>query len=360
MKKETEENSTQHPIAKKLINWYSEHGRDLPWRKSSNSYHIWISEVILQQTRIAQGIDYYHRFIKHFPDVSSLAAASEEEVLKIWQGLGYYSRARNLHQAAHQIVSQHNGQIPTSHTELLSLKGIGEYTAAAISSIAFSQPHAVVDGNVYRVLTRLFAIELAIDTSSGKKMIAEIAYTLLPKENPGRYNQAIMDFGAMICTPTQPKCDECVLQDMCLAYEAGKVSYFPIKARKTKVRNRYFHYLHILHGNYTYLQKREQKDIWRNLYEFPLIETDQPADLTYLQATKEFRDLFSSVTDILITPTKRMQHQLTHQLIHTQFYQINVSSSSSFTPPLKFISTIHTDIHSYPISRLIQKYLETI
>lgn len=359
---ETKKELSREPslITSRLQKWYNAHKRELPWRETNDPYRIWISEVILQQTRIAQGIGFYHRFMQRFPDVRTLAAAREEEVLKLWQGLGYYSRARNLHQAAVQIVNRHNGIFPSSYPDILSLKGVGQYTAAAVSSIAFHQPHAVVDGNVYRVLTRLFAIATAIDTPEGKKMIGGIAQSLLPEEDPGSYNQAIMDFGALVCTPSQPKCEECVLQEICLAYAERRVTAFPVKERKIKISNRYFHYFHIVHGNRTYLHKRDQSDIWQNLYEFPLIETDHPADLLILQQTAAFRELFSGLPELLIDPLLTVRHQLTHQLIHTRFYRVIIPESCTFTPPQGLLITDIGELHHYPVSRLIHKYLETI
>lgn len=360
MEKEDISGVNIHPITIRLLSWYSEYKRELPWRNNNDSYQIWISEVILQQTRIDQGIGYYLRFLERFPNVASLASASEEEVLKVWQGLGYYSRARNLHQAARQIITQHNGILPSSYNGLISLKGVGAYTAAAVASIAFGLPHAVLDGNVFRVLTRLFAIETAIDSPIGRKMISEIAQSLLPEEDPGSYNQAIMDFGALICTPLQPRCNTCVLQESCMAYTKGDVTIYPIKERKTKISNRYFHYFHILQGNHTYLQKRNQPGIWRNLYEFPLIETMQPADFMQLKQTDAFRELFPEVTTLSFEPKLILRHQLTHQHIHTRFYQVEIPERFTFTPPSALFVTQSEELHNYPVSRLMHKYLETI
>jgi len=360
MKRERMSVKKVHPITCRLIDWYSEHKRELPWRETKDAYRIWISEVILQQTRIDQGSDYYHRFIEQFPDVTTLAAASEEEVLKVWQGLGYYSRARNLHQAARQIVSLHNGEIPSSYSGLIAMKGVGAYTAAAIASIAFGLPHAVVDGNVYRLLTRLFAIETPVDTPAGKKATAEIAQSLLPEEDPGGYNQAVMDFGSLICTPTQPRCGDCVLQEYCQAFAANAVSAYPVKIRKTRIRKRYFHYFHILHGDRTYLQKRDRADIWKNLYEFPLIETEQDADFAQLEQSSSFRQLFGNLPTLQIDPPLILQHQLTHQLIHTRFYRVTIPEEAQFTPPGEILSISQEALHIYPVSRLTHKYLETI
>ena len=230
-------------IADILLDWYSREGRDLPWRRTRDPYRIWLSEVILQQTRVAQGTEYYLRFVGRFPDVRALAAASEDEVLKLWQGLGYYSRARNLHAAARQVVDDFGGRFPTTFAGVRSLRGVGDYTAAAVCSAAYSLPYAAVDGNVYRVLSRLFDIAEPIDTASGRRLFAELARSQLDERDPGRYNQAIMDFGALRCTPSPPRCGECPFGDRCLALAAGTVVSRPVKQGRTQVRARRFHYL---------------------------------------------------------------------------------------------------------------------
>ncbi|MFZ4583041.1 MAG: A/G-specific adenine glycosylase, partial [Paludibacter sp.] len=231
--------------SKTLINWYEHNKRELPWRDISDPYRIWISEIILQQTRVNQGISYYLRFVDRFPDVKALATAHEDEVLKYWQGLGYYSRARNLHKTAQIIVEKHNGNFPNSYTEIVQLKGIGAYTAAAICSFAYNQPYGVVDGNVYRVLSRLFAIQTPIDSSQAKNEFSDLATNLLNNSNPGIHNQAIMEFGALQCVPVQPECNTCPFQKTCKAYELDLVDKLPIKASKTKVRERFFNYFFI-------------------------------------------------------------------------------------------------------------------
>ncbi len=343
-----------------LLKWYREYGRDLPWRGTTDPYKIWISEIILQQTRVAQGRDYYLRFIGRFPDIQSLAAADEEEVLKLWQGLGYYTRARNVHAAAKQMMSTFHGTFPSTHSHIISLKGVGEYTAAAIASIAFNEPYAVVDGNVFRVVARLFAIELSIHTSEGKKMIKEIAQSLLDPENPGRYNQAVMDFGAMICTPAQPKCMSCVLQEYCMAFSENRIGKFPVNDRKISVKDRYFNYLHIQHHGNTFLHKRNGSDIWKNLFEFPLIETPGPSDFAELEKTKAFRQLFSKVSSLSVDHRLTIKHQLTHQAIHTHFYRIIIPDELPYNPPQEILKIENEQLQDYPVSRLMHKYLETI
>lgn len=349
-----------HPIGLILLDWYEKNRRELPWRETSDPYFIWISEIILQQTRVQQGWDYFLRFTRAFPDVQTLASASEHDVLKLWQGLGYYSRARNLHAAAKQIVSQFNGVFPSEYEDILSLKGVGEYTAAAIASIAFNLPYAVVDGNVNRVISRLFAVETPINTAKGKKTITEIAQSLLLHEHAGTYNQAMMDFGSLICTPAQPKCEECPLQTHCMAYTMKKVSEFPVKNRKKSVRNRYFVYLHIRHRNKTYLQKRNKSDIWKNLYEFPLIELEAPTDFVKLQQTREFKTLFNSLSHINIKSQKSFKHVLSHQVIYADFYEVSVADNHYFELKEPYISVPESTLGDYPVSRLIAKYLETI
>lgn len=355
-----QKSTDQIHITAHLLNWYKEHKRDLPWRETTDAYTIWISEVILQQTRIAQGEDYFLRFIHRFPNVQSLAEAEEEEVLKLWQGLGYYSRARNMYAAAKQIMSRFNGSFPSAYSDILSLKGVGEYTAAAISSISFNEPHAVVDGNVYRVIARLFAIETSIHTAEGKKLIAAMAQSLIAIENPGSYNQALMDFGSMVCTPTQPKCVDCPLQDYCIAYAENRVTAYPVNNRIITVRKRYFHYFHIVQGDSTFLQKRLRSDIWKNMYEFPLIETSEAMDFRQLEQTKEFRELFSGIPSLSIDHRLSMKHQLTHQIIYANFYHVMIPNNYPFTSPLSAIKIDVAHLSDYPIARLTDKYIEKI
>lgn len=243
-----------------LINWYQKNKRDLPWRNTKDPYCIWISEIILQQTRVVQGYDYYQRFIQRFPDVATLASADQGEVLKYWQGLGYYSRARNLHEAAKDILSRFGGVFPQDYGSVLSLKGIGEYTAAAIVSFVWNQPYPVIDGNVFRVLSRLFALDTPVDTGPGKKQIAELAQTLMDPMYAGIHNQAIMEFGALQCIPQNPDCENCPFVNRCLGYASGDILQFPVKSNKIKTRNRYFNYFFITNEGDTYLHRRTGKD----------------------------------------------------------------------------------------------------
>ncbi|MDR1742298.1 MAG: A/G-specific adenine glycosylase [Dysgonamonadaceae bacterium] len=355
----TNDDRENHPISILLQRWYSQNKRELPWRETFDPYKIWISEIILQQTRIDQGMDYYLRFIVQYPDVLSLAAASETDVLKLWQGLGYYSRARNLHAAAKQIEDRFMGKFPTSYDDILSLKGIGEYTAAAIASIAYNQPYAVVDGNVYRVLSRLFSIATPINSTEGKKIFAATAQSILDPRHAAAHNQALMDLGATVCTPKLTKCGVCPLQPVCLACERKEVEHFPVKTIKTTVKNRYFHYFHIINRGYIWIRERREKDIWKNLYEFPLIETDIPMDLAELQKTKAFRNLFSQVTNPVFSAPYQTIHKLSHRNIFASIYRVTLSGKQDELPcPNLKIS--ENRLPEYPISQLIHKYLKTI
>lgn len=347
-------------ISSLLQNWYAQHKRSLPWRDTNEPYIVWISEIILQQTRVNQGYDYFLRFIERFPDIKLLAEAPEDDVLKIWQGLGYYSRARNLHAAAKQIFEKFDGIFPTSYDTILSLKGVGEYTAAAVASIVYDLPHAVVDGNVYRVLSRLFAIDEPIDTTSGKKLFAETAQSILDEKHPGNHNQAIMELGALVCIPKQPKCMECPLQTVCLAFEQKNVSAFPVKKGKTVQKERFFNYFHIEHNGYTYINKRDNSDVWKNLYEFPLIETETQSDLLELQKNEEFTALFPSSGTIYFQHKLRIKHVLSHRIIHADFYRVELNQQTAFDLENKFIKIEFPSLFEYPVSRLIHKYLETI
>lgn len=349
----------QLEISKLLINWYEENKRILPWRETIDSYKIWISEIILQQTRVAQGLEYYIRFIKRYPSIHSLAESSEEDVLKEWQGLGYYSRARNLHTAAKLVVREYNGILPDNYKEIITLKGIGEYTAAAILSTAYNKPYAVVDGNVYRVLSRLFAIDTPIDSSKGKKQFTQLAQDLLDIENPGNHNQALMEFGALHCTPSQPQCSICPMKQICIAKQLNKQTQYPVKERKTKIRSRFFHYFRIIDNGFTYLNKRVENDIWRNMYEFPLIETNNEISFIELTETSAFKSFFHNSDVTFHVNQKQVKHVLTHQHIYTNFYEV-ITNKDDLNLDTNFLKIKIDDLHKYPISRLIHRYLERI
>ncbi|MDX9748064.1 MAG: A/G-specific adenine glycosylase [Paludibacter sp.] len=337
-----------------LADWYGHYRRELPWRETRDPYRIWISEVILQQTRVNQGMEYYLRFVDRFPDVRSLAEASEQEVLAMWQGLGYYSRARNLHTAAKQVVSQHKGIFPRSYEAVRDLKGIGDYTAAAICSIAYDLPYAVVDGNVYRVLSRLFAIDTPVDSTQGKKEFQELAQTILEVKNPGLHNQAIMEFGALACVPANPDCENCPLQMNCRAYELDLVRQLPVKAKKTEVKELFYTYLYIHSGEEVVLQKRSSvNNIWKNMYEFPLIEASHlltPEEVVSHPHLLEIGPFTLNPQPIDFT------HLLSHRKINARFYRIEIDTVSSFMKN-SLITTLQ-EIHHYPIPRLITRFLE--
>ena len=341
----------------KIIKWYLENKRDLPWRDISDPYRIWISEIILQQTRVNQGLEYYLRFVERFPSVGELATAEEDEVLKYWQGLGYYSRARNLHKAAKKIAMEYKGFFPEKYDDILLLNGVGEYTAAAIASFAYNAPYATVDGNVYRVLSRLFAIETPIDSGKGKKEFFALAQDLLSENEPGLHNQAMMEFGALHCVPVSPDCPNCPMQAHCKAFEKNMVSLLPKKSQKTKVSNRYFNYLFITFQDKTFLQKRIKNDVWKNLYEFPLIEAGKLFDQDELLADEQFRNLFSDVKNVEIKKkSKPIKHVLSHRNIFAQFITVNISNENDTLK--QFVQSPVDEIDKFAVSRLIEIFLE--
>jgi A/G-specific adenine glycosylase len=312
-----------------LQQWYLQNKRDLPWRKTVDPYKIWLSEIMLQQTRVAQGTPYFLSFIRAFPSVFDLAKANEEQVLKLWQGLGYYSRARNLHKTAQYVAHELSGIFPDNYNDLLKLKGVGEYTAAAIASFSYNEAVPVVDGNVFRVLSRYFNIETDIAAASAKKEFAALAFELMPKDNPALFNQAIMEFGALQCVPKSPNCGICIFNSSCAALQKKKVDLLPVKSKKLKVRNRFFNYLVVSDDNEnTLIQKRTAKGIWHNLYEFPLIETDGPEDFDFIAAN--IKDEFfknNSITSIEDCNEKNIIHKLSHQHLHIKFWKIRVNGT---------------------------------
>ncbi|WP_080903660.1 A/G-specific adenine glycosylase [Parabacteroides sp. Marseille-P3160] len=347
----------KYKISEIFINWYRQHQRELPWRETKDPYLIWISEIILQQTRVAQGLEYYRRFTERFPTVKSLAEAREEEVLKYWQGLGYYSRARNLHTAAREVMVRFGGHFPCRYEDILSLRGIGEYTAAAIVSFAWNEPYPVVDGNVYRVLSRLFAIDTPIDSSKGKKQFTELAQMLLNPEKAGIQNQAVMEFGALQCIPQNPDCPHCVFEDYCMAFHAGKVQSLPFKQHKTKTRNRYFNYLYLIYKGQTYLHRRSGKDIWEGLYEFPLIETESSVDFAALSRMEAFARLLPPEIPLTLLSSKTgVKHVLSHQILYASFYKIELASP--LRPDNAYRPIPPEELEHYAIPRLIHSYLE--
>lgn len=333
-----------------LLQWYAAHKRILPWRDIKDPYKIWISEIILQQTRVAQGYDYFVRFVKKFPDVKTLAAAQEDEVLKLWQGLGYYSRARNLHAAAKSM----GGIFPRTYEGVRSLKGVGDYTAAAICSFAYNMPYAVVDGNVYRVLSRVFGIDTPIDSPDGKKEFTRLAQRLLDKKNPGDYNQAIMDFGATCCTPQAPQCITCPMKKFCVACKKNLQDVLPVKVQKTKISARYFHYIYVEQGKFTWLHKRGAGDVWQNLYELPLMETQTEKFVP--GKDEQVKKWFGSAR--VSMANKPVKHVLSHRIIYARIYKVVLPPTRKVPP--EFMRIPKTDLPKYAVSRLVQKLLEKI
>jgi A/G-specific adenine glycosylase len=342
----------------KITAWYDQHKRDLPWRNTRDAYLIWLSEIILQQTRVDQGMSYYHKFAEAFPTVKDLAKADNDKVMKLWQGLGYYSRARNLHAAAKTIAEKHKGVFPARYEDILALKGVGEYTAAAIASIAFGLPHAVVDGNVYRVLARVFGIETPIDSTAGKKEFYRLANELIDKKDPARFNQAVMELGALQCKPVNPDCSVCPLNSMCYAFAKKKVEQLPVKEKKTKVRDRYFNYIVWNHKGTLVLNKRTGKDIWTSLYDFPLIETEKEWTEEQLFCSADWKKLAGKAKYKIRSVSPYYKHILSHQKIRARF--IELESNSEFIFPKGTEATVvkAKDIHKLAVPRLIENYLE--
>ncbi|MBT8270889.1 MAG: A/G-specific adenine glycosylase [Flavobacteriaceae bacterium] len=341
-------------IYKKLKHWYSVNKRMLPWRETKEPYYIWLSEVILQQTQVKQGLPFYLSFIDSFPTVFDLANAEEDEVLKLWQGLGYYSRARNLHKTAKIVSENHGGRFPQSYDELIRLPGIGDYTASAIASICFEQPCAVVDGNVYRFLSRYFGIDTPIDTQQAKSQFKTLAMELLPQSDFGDHNQGVMEFGARQCKPKSPDCNACIFQASCTAYRLNRVSELPVKRSKQKIKKRYFNYL-MVRSNATdkvLLKKRNMRDIWENLYEFPLIEIENSYGINEQTLNDELSKLLSGKDfEAVLFNEKDIVHKLSHQHIYTRFWIVNTESALDEGIPAD-------SINSYAVPALIRDFLE--
>ena len=340
-----------HPFSATLLQWYAANRRALPWREESDPYRIWISEIILQQTRVQQGWDYYLRFVQRFPDVRSLAEASEQEVLKCWQGLGYYSRARNLHEGARYICGKWGGFFPDTYDEILKIKGVGEYTAAAIASFAFRLPYPVVDGNVLRVLSRHFGISEPVDETAGRRKIRELAAELLPPEQPDSFNQAVMDFGALQCVPHHPHCADCPFRAGCAAFAGNCQELLPVKQHKVKQRERYFYYWVMRQGDALHLRRRTADDIWKGLYEFPLTESERELTEAELkQAQRRWLPLEKPLDFKMSSPYR---HQLTHQLLHVRFLEVWLPDNFS----LSTCEKVHiADFMNYPVPKPLERY----
>ncbi len=319
-----------------ILHWYRENGRDLPWRRTRDPYAVWLSEIILQQTRVAQGTAYWHRFLERFPTVESLAAASEDEVLRLWEGLGYYSRARNLHAAARQIAGM--GSFPDTLEGIRTLKGVGDYTAAAIGSICFGLPAAVVDGNVYRVLARHFGIATTVGTTDAKREFTALAQRLLPPEEPAAFNQGMMDFGAIQCTPARPACLTCPLQSSCQAFKSGRVELLPVKKAPGKVQERHFSYIYLRHGGCTAIRRRGAGDIWQGLFEPLVAGTESQAELVLLKGG--------------------VKHQLTHRTLIVDFYLWEPAARPVL--PEGYFWIPEAELENYAKPRLFEMLLETL
>jgi A/G-specific adenine glycosylase len=341
-------------IGRQLIEWFDQNKRDLPWRHEANPYKIWVSEIILQQTRVNQGFYYYENFLKKFPEIYSLANAPMDEVLKIWQGLGYYSRARNMHEAAGFIVKNLDGKFPDNYHDLLKIKGIGDYTASAIASIAFGEAVPVIDGNVNRVISRLFAIQHPVDEKEGKQKIRQYAEKLLVKASPALYNQAIMEFGALHCTPHHPDCENCIFKTVCIAYSKNIVSLLPFKSKAVNIKTRYFHYLVLNMDDYTFLQQRSANDIWKGLYEFPMIETDSEADTTALCATEQWKRWFSAKQPLISKISPCITHILTHRILKIRFYELTDACPTFDGQQIKIK---RDEVPRYAVPKVIENYI---
>ena len=336
--------------------WYSNFKRDLPWRNTRDPYFIWLSEIILQQTRIDQGLDYYLKFTEEYPTISDLANSTEDQVLKLWQGLGYYSRARNLHFTAKFITVQYYGKFPDKYHKLLLLKGIGEYTAAAIASICFNEEFPTVDGNVFRVLSRFFGIADPIDTAAGKKIFRELAAELIKGTDPGMHNQALMEFGALQCTPKKPNCPQCPLNVQCYAFLTHRTGELPVKLTKTKQRDRYFSYFVLLHGDSTWLTKRVHKDIWKNLFEFPMIETTSAINIKELLSMPEVIQLINPEQSVVEKTQDWKIHLLTHQRINYRIMTVRLLEVNELPDDLMKVNK--KDIFNFAVPKLLEKYLK--
>lgn len=334
-------------ISASLHEWYAQNKRDLPWRHSQDPYHIWLSEVILQQTRVEQGLPYYHSFVAAFPTVEDLAMAPEDEVMKLWQGLGYYSRARNLHRAAKIVTNEFGGRFPNTKDGLLTLPGVGPYTAAAIASIAFEEAAPVVDGNVIRVISRLFGISAPVDSPATLREIHALAKSLLAEHKPSVHNQAMMEFGALQCTP-KPDCSACPIQTYCNAMATSRVHILPVKAKKLKRKQRHFHYLVANHEDQILLEKRGSGDIWQGLYQFPMIERSEAPDLAMME--QHLETTIRGMGRRHVSP----KHVLTHQDIHATFYELQVDLHKKS----KFELHDKRELHRFAVPKLIERFLK--
>lgn len=340
---------------KEIINWYDIHKRSLPWRNTTDAYIIWLSEIILQQTRVEQGLPYFNRFLEHFPTVSHFAAATEDQVLKLWQGLGYYSRGRNMLFTAKQVMALHQGVFPTQYDELIKLKGIGAYTAAAISSFAANENKAVLDGNVFRVLSRYFGIATPINSNAGKIEFSKLAQDLIKGQRAAIYNQAIMEFGALQCKPKSPDCKNCPVHQGCYAFTHQTVNQLPLKLKKVKVKERWFNYFVATDGSSILMKQRKAGDIWQNLYDFPLIESEELQDYTHPSFLNKVKFLFGD--SAILSPLGQKKHILTHQIIYVQFFALD-NYMINFNLHTEIKSVLLADFKALPHPKVISDFIE--
>ncbi len=345
-------------FSKIITEWYNLNKRELPWRHTKDPYRIWVSEIILQQTRVDQGHDYYIRFLERFPDVISLAKATEEDVLSVWKGLGYYSRARNMHTTAKYVAAKFSGNFPSNHTTLLSLKGIGRYTAAAISSICGNEPYPVVDGNVVRVLSRLFGFLEPVGSPQSQKLVYAKANELITSDNPGDFNQAVMEFGATLCKPANPNCQSCPFRQDCYAFNNNLVDKIPLKKKELVRRNRFFNYLYIrVPEKGVVLYKRLEKDIWQNLWELPLHESTELFSAQEIEKTGLWRNLLGN-DQATITDIQDFRHILTHQVIHARFFILSGEPVRLLLPENDQWMVDNPLKSGLPVSRLTERFLQ--
>ncbi|WP_406685562.1 A/G-specific adenine glycosylase [Seonamhaeicola sp. MEBiC1930] len=341
-------------FSKSLTGWYSINKRNLPWRQTKDPYAVWLSEIILQQTQVKQGLPYYEAFLREFPTVFKLAEANESKVLKLWQGLGYYSRARNLHATSKYIVNELSGVFPNTYKGLLTLKGVGDYTASAIASICYNEVTAVVDGNVYRVLSRYFGIDTPINSSKGSKEFKALAQELIDKKEPANFNQAIMEFGAIQCKPKNPDCSSCPISNSCIALNKDRINELPVKIKLAKAKKKYFNFLVFISADgKTILEKREGKGIWQNLYQFPLVETKTDLDFEVFKGEIQKHKLIENTPfELTLYNEQSIVHKLSHQHLYTKFWIINVER-------LKVAGVSINNIHGYAVPILIGNFIET-
>ena len=344
------------PISKEIILWYHKNKRELPWRQTRNPYIIWVSEIMLQQTRVSQAIGYFNHFVVKFPDLNILANAEEKMVMKYWQGLGYYSRARNLHYSAKYIVNELAGVFPENYSSIIKLKGVGEYTAAAIASFAFGEKVPAIDGNVYRVLSRIFNERLAINSGKGKQVFKQIAEDLIENQQADEYNQAMMEFGALICKPSNPLCSQCPVVESCLAYHEGNISELPVKKKSAKLKKRYLNYLFIKCGNKTLIKERDQKDIWKGLYEFPLVETKSNIKTEMLILSEQWLSIVGNHFKLLKVSSPVL-HRLSHQLLNITFYSVEINE---FKIASLYAEIFLTDLVGYPVPKVIENFINEL